>query len=103
MCDCDKNNNSSNVNSTTVIYNHNECIGITVDLLEMYLRPVQCCLNNSIFEIVNSTQAELESTKTYLESYITAKRLDPQTCEFKDQLPPAQSLVNRIIIAGICI
>lgn len=105
MCDCLNPSDppQTDLNSVTRVYNQNECRGITIDLLQMYLRPIECYIKYGLYENIQSTQLELQNAQTYLENYIAAKQADPETCEYREQLPIVQTIVNRIISAGICL
>ncbi len=89
--------------SNTKRIDGNTCAGITVDLLQMMLRPIQCYLDNKLWDQISSTKAELEEYKNYLELYIAAKIADPETCEYREQLPPVQVYFNKILVKGMCL
>lgn len=101
-CGCSGNGNSIDT-SNIVVYDHNQCGGITADLLRMYLRPIQCYLTHQLWARIGSNQSELESARLYLETYIAAKDADPNTCEYREQLPIVQALVSRMHQENICL
>lgn len=86
-----------------LVYNHNLCSDITVDLLMQYQRPIQCYITNNLGSQTGISDMELQNANTVLSNYIIAKAADPNTCEFKEQLPIIQALVTKIIIKGMCL
>lgn len=102
-CNCYSQSQSNSNGRNYSVVDNSECAGITLDLLEMFLRPVQCYLRNGFGSNIGVTASQLQNTQHYLELYISAKRADPETCQYKEELPQVQSLINKIISAGICI
>lgn len=102
MCGCEQTRRELSELSSAPL-DHNKCGGITLDLLQRYLRPVQCYLQYSLWQKIGLSEEELKNIQSYLELYIAAKRADPETCQYKEQLPATQNIVNRIISHGICL
>lgn len=105
MCDCGDSTMTGDVmyeGNTVIARNVSTCSGITVDLLEMWKRKLDCLIQSGQFEDAETTQEIANNTQLILNNYIQAKLLDPTTCEYFEYVPLLQSLIARIVIAGIC-
>ena len=102
-CGCGGNSGPYDVQHDVVVYDHNQCKGITKDLLEMFLKPINCYLEHQLWDLIGSSQVELQSAKEYLELYIAAKTEDPDTCAYRESLPIVQNLVSRIHVQNRCL
>jgi len=78
------------------------CEGVTIDLLNMFLRLFICVKTNNLYDLVKISQTEVSNGENILNLWIKAKELDPSTCDYQDKLFLIQELVNRIVAFGRC-
>lgn len=102
-CGCGGSVTQGTATYSTETLDHNYCSGITVDLLRMYQRPIQCCLNNKLWNVIGYAIETLQQYNNLLETIIAAKIADPNSCEGLDQLEPIQELSNIFIKKRLCI
>lgn len=81
---------------------HSECEGVTIDLLNMWLRLITCVETHNLYTSVSITQNEVQSGKTLLATWIAAKEIDPASCEHQEKMPLIQALINKIVAFGQC-
>lgn len=89
-------------NGVTQILSHADCEGITIDLLNMFLKIAVCTITNNTFLQAGSNEAEVNSTITLLNSWIAAKQADPATCQYQEKLPLIQAVINKLVAFGQC-
>lgn len=88
--------------SGQMIISHGDCEGITTDLLNMFLRLIQCVRNHNIYSLVDVTRIEVDAFESTLIDWIAKKQVDPATCEYQEKLPLLQAIINRIVTFGQC-
>ena len=79
------------------------CGDITIDLLQQYRRPIQCYIDHDLSSSIDASKTDLLEALAMLDTYIAAKRIDPNTCDHKEVLPAIQHIVSKIIIKGQCL
>jgi hypothetical protein len=79
------------------------CEAITVDLLELYKRKIDCYLLYKLWVNIQSTKEELEGAQTYLQNFIDQKVADPSDCTGVESLYIVRALVDKIIRVGACL
>jgi hypothetical protein len=79
------------------------CSAITVDLLKVYQKPVNCYLNYKLWGNVGSSEGELQNVASLLEVMIGQKIADPNDCTGMESLVEIRSLVDRIVKKGVCL
>lgn len=84
------------------VLSHGTCEGITIDLLNMYKRLVDCVISHSLYTQVSVSQAEINQAKALLITWISAKEIDPASCEHQEKLPLLQLIINKIVAFGQC-
>jgi len=102
---CLGNNNYSGGNYTPgniQALSHADCAGVTIDLLNIFLRLINCVESNNLYTQVNLSIAEVTNGKTLLTAWIAAKELNPASCDHQEKLPLVQAIVNRIVAFGQC-
>ena len=103
-CGCNKNNViNQGIQSHVQVIDHNTCAGVTVELLEMYKRPLVCCSINNLWAAINLTSEQLIEYINYLETAIQLKADNPETCEGLERLSEIQTLSNLLIKKRLCI
>lgn len=84
------------------VLSHGDCAGVTIDLLNMYKRLIDCAVTHSLYTQIDVSQADINNAKLLLTAWITAKELDPASCEHQTQLPIVQFIINKIVAYGQC-
>jgi len=75
---------------------------VSVDLLQMFERPILCRLRYKIFDTV-LTQVRLEEIRVLISDYIAAKIADPTTQLYFDRFPEIQAVIDDIYNKGVCL
>ncbi len=75
---------------------------VSVSLLEMFLRPVQCLIKNKVFD-EQLPESELNEMAVYFQSYIAEKLVDPDTQLFYDRWPEIRDKMDYIYKRNICL
>lgn len=102
---CCGNNNEPPVtgySGGTLVLNHSNCEGITIDLLNMWLRIITCTRDNNSLDKASVTLSEAESAIALLNTWIEAKQQDPGSCEHQEKLPVIQVIINKTVAYGQC-
>jgi hypothetical protein len=84
------------------VLSHADCEGVTIDLLNMWLRLIICVETNSLYTSVSITPDEVNSAKSLLATWIAAKEIDPASCDHQEKMPLIQALINKIVAFGQC-
>lgn len=79
------------------------CASITVDLLQVYKRGIDCYLQYRIWDKIGSNEAELLGAQEYLQDFINQKITDPNDCTGIEFLYLVRVLVDKIIKVGACL
>lgn len=79
------------------------CSAITVDLLQVYRKPIQCYLNHKLWVNVGSSEGELQNVTALLDIMISQKIGNPNDCTGMESLVTIRSLVDRIVRKGVCL
>lgn len=85
------------------VYSNTPCGAITVDMLIMYRRPIECYLQYGLWGKIGSTEEELTLAVEYLTNFINQKNIDDENCEGLDKLPIIRLIIDKIFKAGICL
>lgn len=80
-----------------------QCSAITVDMLLMFKKPIDCYVKHGLWGEVGSSEEEMNSAVSYLEGFIAQKQLDEENCEGLESLAIIRSIVDKIIKKGICL
>ena len=75
---------------------------VSISLLEMFLRPVQCLLKNKVFDETLS-ENDLVEMAAYYQAYIAEKIADPDTQLYYDQWSEMQAKMDYIYKRNICL
>lgn len=81
---------------------HADCEGITIDLLNMFLKLIRCVKIHNVYSQIDVTISEVASFDNVLVDWIEKKKIDPATCEHLEMLPLLQTVINRIVTFGQC-
>lgn len=81
----------------------NVCTGVTIDLLQQWLSKLNRVIDLSAWDNIPIPKQEILDMINLVEQYISAKQLDPNTCDFYDQLPSIQTVIVSIIKANLSI
>jgi hypothetical protein len=79
------------------------CSSITVDLLELYKRPIDCYLTYHLWNEIGSSELELQNAAAFLQKFINMKTADEEDCSEIASLSIVRSIVDKIIKKGICL
>lgn len=79
------------------------CQAITVDMLGIYKKNIDCYVQHKLWTNITSTEAEMTSAQTYLQGMITQKMADPNDCTNIESLYLVRLLVHKIILGGVCL
>lgn len=79
------------------------CGSISIDLLNMYKRPIDCYIKYGLAYQIQSTPEELESASLFLQGFMDQKAVNQEDCTGIEMLPIIRSLVNRIVKKGVCL
>lgn len=85
----------------SMVLSHGQCEGVTIDLLSMYLRMFECIKKTNRQDKIQATKNEILNFEGKLKMWIAAKEVEPKTCEYMENLPLIQSMVNRIVSKGL--
>lgn len=84
------------------VLNHNDCEGITTDLLIMFIGIIECTRSSGRLQQAAITAEDANNTIELLKKWIEVKQQDPGTCEYQDKLPIVQAIVQKAILTGTC-
>jgi hypothetical protein len=102
MCNCD--NNALLTDEQKYAINAvDPCSFISIEVLEMYRRPMECYLQYGLQNSIGYTQEQIEDFVAYLNQLIAIKQLDPNACGDFEQLPAVRAALNVILNKGICL
>ena len=79
------------------------CSQISVDLLRMYKRPIDCYITHSLYSQIGSTREELEKASAFLNDFIDQKLIDDENCTGIDSLAIVRTLIDKIVKKGMCL
>ncbi len=79
------------------------CNSITVSLLTLWKRKIDCMIENNYGDQIDTSNTQLTNTSTILESWIADKTSNPESCNYIENLPDTQRLINKIILKGLCL
>ena len=79
------------------------CTAITVDMLSIYKKNVDCYVMHKLWNNIGSTEAEMQAAQTYLQTMISQKIADPNDCTNIESLYLVRLLVHKIILGGVCL
>lgn len=79
------------------------CGSISIDLLTMFKRPIDCYLEHNLADKIGSNVNELQSASAFLLTFINQKKADPNDCTGISMLPIIRELVDKIIKKGLCL
>lgn len=99
---CDNGKYATDEEKYSVVPN-TPCGAISIDLLNMYLRPITCYLQYRLWTSIGSTEMELVNAKIYLLGFIDQKKADPENCEGMESLAIIRVIVDKIIKKGVCL
>lgn len=85
------------------VYTSTPCTAITVDLLQVYKRGIDCYLRNKLWSRINSNEQEMLSAESYLQDFIDRKIADPNDCTGIESLYLIRVLFDKIVKIGVCI
>lgn len=75
---------------------------VSVSLLQMFLRPVQCRILHSVYDDVLTVE-ETANLQQLLTQYIAAKLADPNTQEYYEHFSYIQEKIDYIYKKNICL
>jgi hypothetical protein len=103
MCNCDGIQPNMTDDEIYGAVTGTPCSAITVDLLKVYKKPVDCYLNFKLWGNVGSSEAELHNISSLLDIMIGQKIGNPNDCTGMESLVLIRSVVDKIVKKGVCL
>jgi len=103
MCNCDGIQPQMTDDEIYGVGTGTPCSAITVDLLKVYKKPVDCYLNFKLWGNVGSSEGELQNISSLLDIMIGQKIGNPNDCTGMESLVIIRSIVDRIVKKGVCL
>jgi len=92
MCGCPGNTNHVEINP---------CEAVTVEILQMIKKPLDCYIENGFFDR-GISEVELRTAQSNVIAWIESKVIDPASCEHQEKLAGLQELMQKIYQNGYC-
>lgn len=79
------------------------CTAITVDLLQIFKKMIDCYIQYGLWGKIGSSEEELTNARDYLQNFITQKIADPNDCTGVEMLYIVRQIADKIIKKGACL